>query len=239
MHLDTAAIVLAVLPHGEHGAVVRFLTPANGLVAGYVRGGRSRRLRPVLQPGNGVDVQLRARVDSQLAAATVELTRARSALADSGAGVAAIDWLTTLAATALAEDDPHPRLHAALDAMLDAIAAAAPSLAIGEGVVRFELMLLGELGFAPDLSACAATGTTDDLAYVSPKSSQAVSRGAGAPYAARLLPLPAFLTGTTSADPTQVADGLRLTGHFLERELLTGRSASVLVTRQTLAARLG
>ena len=90
MHLDTPAIVCAVLPHGEHGAVVRFLTPDDGLVAGYVRGGRSRALRPVLQPGNGVQVALRARIDSQLAAATVELTAARAALATSVAGLAAL-----------------------------------------------------------------------------------------------------------------------------------------------------
>ncbi len=238
MHLDTPAIVVAVLPHGEHGAVVRFLTPAHGLVAGYVRGGRSRRLRPVLQPGNGVAVELRSRVDSQLAAATVELTQARAALADSGTGVAAIDWLTTLCATALAEDDPHPRLYAALDALLDAIAAAAPPLTIGEGVVRFELLLLGELGFAPDLSACAATGVKTDLGYVSPKSSQAVSRDAGAPYAARLLPLPMFLTGPSAADPAQLTDGLTLTGHFLQRDVLTGGKRDPMSTRERLIQRL-
>jgi DNA repair protein RecO (recombination protein O) len=237
MHLDSPAIVCALLPHGEYGAVVRFLTPADGLVAAYVRGGRSRRLRPVLQPGNGVALSLRSRVDSQLAAATVELTAARAALATSAAGAAALEWLTALTATALSEGVPHPALHAALDALIAGIAAGAGPLALGEGVVRYEHLLLAELGFGLDLGSCAATGATDDLAYVSPKSSQAVSRGAGLPYAARLLPLPAFLIREAAADAAAVHDGLVLTGHFLERDVLSGRR-DILGPRERLAKRL-
>lgn len=242
MHLDTPAIVCALLPHGEHGAVVRFLTPANGLVAGYVRGGRSRRLRPILQAGNAVALSMRARVDSQLAAATVELTHARAALAVGGVAVAALDWLTALTAAALAEDDPHPALYRALDALAAAIAAGADALALGEGVVRYEHLLLSELGFGLDLSACAATGTTNDLAWVSPKSSQAVSRAAGLPYAAKLLPLPGFLIGAAVdapvVDAAAIHDGLKLTGHFLERDVLTTRGRDVLGARERLANRL-
>ncbi|WP_426165286.1 DNA repair protein RecO [Sandarakinorhabdus sp. DWP1-3-1] len=238
MHLDTSAIVLSLLPHGEHGAVVRFLTPANGLVAGYVRGGRSSRFRPVLQPGNVVALSLRARVDTQLAAATVELTRARAALATTGPALLALEWLTALTATALAEDDPHPALFQALDAVVEAIAAGAGALALGENVVRYELLLLAELGFGLDLTACAATGATTDLAYVSPRSSQAVSRGAGRPYAGKLLPLPAFLIGG-AVDADGVRAGFTLTGHFLERDVITGRGRDMLETRQRLAARVG
>ena len=239
MHLDTPAIIVAVLPHGEHGAVVRFLAPDAGLVAGYVRGGRSRRLRPVLQPGNGVMLQLRSRVDSQLAAATVELTAARAALATGGIAVAALDWLTALCAQALPQDMPHPALYRALAALTEAIAAAALPLTLGEGVVRFEWLLLAELGFAPDVSCCVATGVTTDLIYVSPKSSQAVSRAAGAPYASRLLPLPGFLTGDVPADTGSIRDGFRLTGNFLERDVLTGRGREILPARERLIGRLG
>lgn len=238
MHLDTPAIVCAMIPHGEHGAVVRFFTPDDGLIAGYVRGGRSRALRPVLQPGNGVFVSLRARVDSQLAAATVELTRARAALATSAAGLAALAWLTGLTALTLPEAVPHPALYRGLDAVIDAIATGAGALPLAEAVVRYELLLLAELGLGLDLSSCAATGMTTDLAYVSPRSRQAVSRGAGAPWAARLLPLPAFLIGTASADAAAVHGGLRLTGHFIERELLAGRGRDLLDARDRLAARL-
>lgn len=238
MHLDTPAIVCTLLAHGEHGAVVRFLTPEGGLVAGYVRGGRSRRMRPVLQPGNGVALSLRARLDTQLASATVELTAARAALATSAAGAAALEWLTALTATALPDGVPHPPLYAALDALLDGIAAGAGALALGEGVVRYEHLLLAELGFGLDLSSCAATGATSDLVFVSPKSSQAVSRSAGLPYAARLLRLPGFLIGNAPADAAAVHDGLALTGHFLERDVLNNRSHDIFGPRERLAKRL-
>ncbi len=237
MHIESPAIVCAVLPHGEHGAVVRFLTPDYGLLAGYVRGGRSRTFRPVLQPGNSVEVALRARTDTQLAAATVELTAARAALATSAAGLAALTWLTGLTATALAEAVPHPALYTALDAVVAAIAADAGPLALSEAVVRYEFLLLAELGLGLDLTRCAATGTTADLAYVSPKSRQAVSRGAGLPYAGVMLPLPAMLLGGR-ADAAGVHDGLKLTGHFLERDILSGRARDLLAARERLAARL-
>jgi len=158
MELDTPAIVVAVLPHGEHGAVVRFLTERDGLVAGYVPGGRSRALRPVLQPGNGVAVRFRTRAASQLASAAVELVRGRTLLATERVSAAALDWLCALTATALSEATPSPRLYAALDGLLDAMTFAEAPAQWLPGVVRFELLLLAELGFGLDLTACAATG---------------------------------------------------------------------------------
>lgn len=241
MHLTAPAIVLTVLPHGEHGAVVRFLTDAGALHAGYVRGGRSRRLRPVLQPGNSVALELRARVETQLAAATVELARSRAGLALDPLAAAALGWLTIATASALPEGAAHPVLHTMLDGLLDAMAlspAPEPWLA---GIVRYELALLRELGFGLDLGSCAATGTTAELVYVSPKSAQAVSAAAGAPYAAKLLPLPGFLRGEAPG-AAGIAEGLRLTGHFLERDLFTARAAPLLAARErlvTLAARRG
>ena len=237
MHLDTPAIVCTVLPHGEHGAVVRFLTESDGLLPGYVRGGRSRAMRPVLQPGNGVQVALRSRVDTQLAAATVELTAARAALATSAVGLATLTWLTGLTAVALAEAVPHPALYIALGAVLDAIAADAGPLPLGEATMRYELLLLAELGFGLDLSSCAATGSREALCYVSPKSRQAVSRAAGLPYAAVLLPLPALLLGG-KADAAGILDGLVLTGHFLERDILAGRARDLLDARRRLVTRV-
>ena len=232
MHLDTPAIVCAVLPHGEHGAVVRFLTPDDGLVAGYVRGGRSRALRPVLQPGNGVQVALRARVDSQLAAATVELTAARAALATTATELAVLAWVTALTATALPENERHPHLFTVLAAIVDAVAAGASPQTLGEAVVRHELLLLAELGFGLDLSACALTGAIDDLAFVSPRTGRAVGQQAAEPYRDRLLPLPAFLVGPAVADGAAIHAGLRLSGHFLERHVLMGHGDLVTVRRR-------
>ena len=217
---------------------MRFLTPDHGLVAGYVRGGRSRTLRPVLQSGNGVALTLRARVDTQLAVATVEATAARAALATSAAGLATLAWLTGLTAVALSEAVPHPALYRTLAAIIDAVAQGASALPLAEAVVRYEHLMLDELGLGLDLTRCAATGENKELIYVSPKSRQAVSRAAGEPWAARLLPLPAFLLADTPADAAAVHDGLQLTRHFLEADVLAGRGRDLLDARERLAARL-
>jgi len=240
MDLTVEAIVCAVLGHGENGAVVRLLTPADGLVAGYVRGGRSRRLRPALQPGNLVQAHLKSRVEDQLAAATVELTRSRAPLALERLSAAAVEWATSLAAATLPEGIPYPALHGALGGLLDVMDHADDPRLWMAALVRYELLLLRELGFGLDLSECAATGATDDLAFVSPKSSKAVSRTAGAPYAGRLLPLPAFLLGSGETPGWRdIADGLRTTGWFLERDVLNaGRRAEILPARERLAGRV-
>jgi DNA repair protein RecO (recombination protein O) len=129
-------------------------------------------------------------------------------------------------------------VHAALEGLLDAMMLGAPTPVWLAGVARYELLLMGELGFGLDLASCAATGTTQDLVYVSPKSSQAVSRAAGLPYADRLLPLPALLRDVRVAAPDwdDVAGALRTTGYFLERDLLTGRLRGLLDARGRLAA---
>ncbi|MGE3745998.1 MAG: DNA repair protein RecO [Sphingomonadaceae bacterium] len=239
MHIAGEAIVCAVLPHGEHGAVVRVLTPNDGLQAGFVRGGRSRRLRPVLLPGNVIHIDLRARTDSQLGSMTVELVHSRAPLMGEPLAVAAIDWATALTAVSLPEAQPYPRLSSALSAVLDAIEAAPAARGWAVALVRYELLLLAELGFGLDLSACIATGAHENLRWVSPKSGGAVSEGAGAPYADRLLPLPPFLIdGSGEGGWPDILDGLKLTGFFLDRDLLTERRGLVLDARTRLIDRL-
>lgn len=238
MHILTRAIVCAVRGHGEHGAIVRLMTPTDGLQPGYVRGGRSRRLRPVLLAGNLVEAEFRARTDEQLAALTVELTHSRAPLLGEPLASAAIDWATALTATALPEGQPYPRLHDALDGVLSAVEAAPAARGWATALVRYELLLLAELGFGLDLSGCVVTGGREDLAYVSPKSGGAVSRVAGEGYRERLLRLPPFLTAGGEADWEDILDGLRLTGHFLSRDLLTERRAAVLAARERLVERL-
>jgi len=238
MRIETEAIVCAVQAHGEHGAVARLMTPADGLQPGYVRGGRSRRLRPVLQPGNIVQAEFRARSEEQLASLIVELVHSRAALHAEPLAAAAIDWITALTATVLPEGQPYPRIHSALDGVLTAIEAAPSASGWAAALVRYELLILAELGFGLDLSACVATGARDDLAWVSPKSGAAVSRSAGADYADRLLPLPAFLLSGGPADWAGIFDGIRLTRHFLVRDLLTERRAAILPARERLVERL-
>jgi DNA repair protein RecO (recombination protein O) len=236
--LITPALVCGVRSHGEHGAIARLLTPDHGLLAGYVRGGRSRALRPVLLPGNSVKAEFRARTEEQLASLTVELEHSRAPLLSEPLPAAAIDWVCALTAAALPEGTPYPALYQALDGVLGAVDAAPAARGWAVALVRYELLLLAELGFGLDLGRCAATGGTQDLVYVSPRSAAAVSRDAAVGYESRLLPLPPFLLEGGAAEWDAILDGLRLTGFFLERSVLTEWKADVLAARERLVDRL-
>ncbi len=239
MHLSAPAIVLAVRAHGEHGAVVRALTRDDGVQPGYVRGGRSRALRPVLQPGNLVAGEWRARTADQLPALTVELSQTLAPLHAEPLAAAAIAWATALTVQALPEGQAYPRVFEALAGLLGAVEAAPSARGWAGSLARFELLLLAELGFGLAVDRCAATGRADDLAFVSPKSGAAVSRGAAQGYEDRLLPLPDFLrSGGGDASWDDIFAALRITGRFLERDLLTGRAADVLSARERLVDRL-
>ena len=238
MRLETPAIICAVRPHGEHGAIVRALTPSDGIQAGYVRGGRSRRLRPVLVPGNLVQAEYRARTEDQLAQLGVELIASRAPLLSEPLPAAAIEWTTALAASCLPEGQSYPRLFEALDGLLSAVEAAPSARGWAAALVRYELLILAQLGFGLDLSECAATGITRDLTYVSPKSGRAVSEAGAAEYRDRLFRLPAFLLRDAPAEWSEIFEGLRITGHFLARDVLIERQAEVLVARERLLDRL-
>lgn len=147
MIISTSAIIVAVRTHGEHGAIVRALTPRDGLQAGYVRGGRSRRLRPVLLPGNLVEAEFRARIEEQLAAATMELAHSRAPLLSEPLPAAGIDWVTALVASALPEGQPYPGLYDGLAGVLDAIEHAPSARGWALALARFERLLLMALGF--------------------------------------------------------------------------------------------
>lgn len=238
MHLTAPAIVLSVRPHGEHGAVVRALTRDAGVQPGYVRGGRSRAIRPVLQPGNIVSGNWRARTDVQLAALTVELVTSRAPLFGEPVAAAAIEWICALVAASLPEALPYPRIHAALDGLLRAIDAATAARDWAAALVRTELLILSELGFGLSLDECVVTGVRDDLTHVSPRSGGAVSRAAATDHVAKLFILPDFLRSGGPADWDAVFAGLALSGHFLRRDLLIGRAADVLAARERLVERL-
>jgi DNA repair protein RecO (recombination protein O) len=221
MQWTDEGIVLGVKRHGEANAILDLMTRAHGRHLGMVRGGFGSRMKPILQPGNTVSATWRARLDDHLGHYTVEPLNLRAA--GFFAAPHAIYGLTHLTALMrlLPERDPHEGLYRLLDAMLGHLEEAQ---VIAPMVVRFELQLLAELGFGLDLSECVATGATEDLAYVSPKSGRAVSREAGAPYAGRMLALPAFLRDEEQpASGKDVADGFALTGFFLDRYVLAPR----------------
>jgi DNA repair protein RecO (recombination protein O) len=236
--IETEAIVCALRAHAEHGAVVRLMTPGDGLQAAYVRGARGRRMRPVLVPGNLVAARLRSRTEEQLAHADVELTHSRAPLLSEPLPAAAIEWMTALTAAALPEGQPYPRLYDALDALLALVEAAPSALGWASSLVRYEMLLLAELGFGLDLERCAVSGSNDELVAVSPRSGRAVSAAEAEPYAGKLLPLPPFIRQGGPATWTEVAQGLELTGHFLQRDILTGRSAALSDARSRLVERI-
>jgi DNA repair protein RecO (recombination protein O) len=172
MRIECEAIIVAVRAHGEHGAIVRALTPGDGLQAGYVRGGRSRRLRPVLAPGNIVQTAFRARTDTQLPQLTVELVHSRAPLFAEPLAAAGIEWAVALTAAALPEGQPYPALHAGLEGLLGAIEAAPSARGWAAALVRYELLLLDQLGYGLDeerllaLAPGVRTGPTADDAAV-------------------------------------------------------------------------
>jgi DNA repair protein RecO (recombination protein O) len=214
MRWNDDGIFLLGRPHGETSVIADIFTRGNGRTLGLVKGGRSRRIRPILQTGNGLKVEWRARLDDQLGVYTVELSQAVAArVLDDKIALAGVTALASLLQV-LPERDPHPKL---FDAALICLEAAGDG-AFPASIIRFELRFLDELGFGLDLSKCAATGRGDDLVYMSPKSGQAVTREAGAPYHDKLLPLPRFLTELSRPDAPsedEIADGLVMTGYFL------------------------
>lgn len=226
-------------PHGEHGAIVRALTREAGIVAGYVRGGRSRQYRPILMAGNAIRLDLRSRTEGQLGGMTAELLVSRAPCLNQALSAAALDWLTSLTAATLPEAQPHPILYDALSATLDAVMVAASARQWAAALTRYEYLLLAELGFGLNLSSCVVTQQMTDLSYVSPKSGGAVSNQAATGYEKKLFRLPDFLKGM-DRDPSlrDVLDGLLITGHFLERDLFDGRAIDLADVRVRLIDRL-
>lgn len=222
MQWQDEAIILGIRRHGETSVIAEVMTRDRGRHLGLVRNGRSRSMQPVLQPGNLVDVTWRARLDEHLGHFTMEPLSFRAAVlmehAASLHGVQALAALLRL----LPERDPHPHLYDMLNIVLDHLNE--PSGA-GELYIRFELAVLNDLGFGLDLLQCAATGSREELEFVSPKSGRAVSRQAGLPYRDKLFRLPEFLRGgsNTAADREGLMEAFRLTQYFLDRHVYEPR----------------
>lgn len=223
MQWSDEGIILSVKPHGETAAVAEVFTRSHGRHLGLVHGGRSRKLRPVLQMGNHVDATWKARLAEQLGHISIELRKGYAAQAmDDPLALAGLSSLCALSRL-LPERDPHPSLFEVALFVLGYLDEPDVWPAL---MVRWELVLLEELGFGLDLTSCAATGSNDQLIYVSPKSGRAVSASAGEEYKDRLLRLPGFLTkgrqGAATLD--DVVAGLELTAHFLETRVLIPRN---------------
>ncbi|SFQ99874.1 DNA repair protein RecO [Poseidonocella sedimentorum] len=212
-------IVLATRRHGESAAILEVMTAAHGRHVGVVRGGAGRRLSPVLQPGAQLDLTWKARLEDHIGAFTVEPVRSRAGALGDPLALSGMSSVVALLSFALPERDPHPGLYDASVALLDMIAEADTWLS---GYLRWEMALLEDLGFGLDLSACAVTGVSGPLIYVSPRTGRAVSAAGAGDWAARLLPLPASLRGEGDGSPGDIREGLAVTGHFLQHHLAAG-----------------
>ena len=216
MEWDTPAVVLAARPYGEGDALATVLTEPHGAHRGLARGGLSRTRASLWQPGNVVQARWVARLSDQLGSITAELVHPGAALAlDDPLALAILSSACAVAEGALPEREPHPRVFAGLVRLIANLGGGANALT---ELVRWEATLLAELGYGLDVTACAITGETAGLAFVSPRTGRAVSEGAAGNWRTRLLPLPGFLVGANGAGPADWRDGLRLTGHFLERD---------------------
>jgi len=233
MEWSDEGLIIGLRRHGETSVIVELMTREHGRHLGIVKGGRSRRLQPVLQQGNSVSVVWRARLEEHLGLYQLEQTQSRAGwIMETGPALAGLGLLADHLRL-LPERDPHGGLYAMANVIVDHLQDVRVAGAL---MAHFELALLGELGFGLDLSECAATGATEDLIYVSPKSGRAVCAQAGEPYKERLLKLPGFLRDDSpvlqDASADALLDGLRLTGYFLERDIFRPRGQATSDQRQ-------
>ena len=238
MEFESDAFVLSARSHGETGAIVDLLTEDKGRWMAHIAGGASRRMKPFLQAGARVIVQYRARTSDQLGSAQLEpVGEGPSSLFDDPLALAGLSAAAAVTQGALPEREPHPGAFLAFEALLSAFSHPDVWPAV---YVRFEAGLLDELGFGLDFSKCAATGSMEDLIYVSPKTGRAVSRAAGEPYADRMLSLPPFLLGNQAGlREGEVGQGLDLTGHFLEAFVFNPLNKPLPPARLWLVDKLG
>lgn len=230
-------VILSVRKYGEFDAIVDILTRGHGRRKAMVKGAIGRRQRGNIQPGNEVNIKWRGRLESQLGTYSVEMKNARSvAFLYNASKLAALNSCTALLSTSMAENEVHEAVLDGLLVFLDTLQATTDNiLNWGPLLIRFELGLLSELGFGLKLDVCAATGQNDNLVYVSPKSGQAVSEKAGAPYHDKMLKLPLFLTiSGREISMQQINDGFRLTEFFMERHIFNPFGKSIPQARQMI-----
>ncbi|MDG6095347.1 DNA repair protein RecO [Acetobacter sp. AN02] len=240
---EAPALVLSARLWGEADAIVHVLTEQRGLVHGLVYGGAGRRQAATWQVGNLVAARWRTRSEGQLGTLSGETVRMLSApLLSSAVGLAMMTSVCAVADEAVPEHEPHPGLFADTLALLMRLSSD-PAEAAKSGMawlLRWEVVLLADLGFGLDFSCCAVTGETDDLKYVSPRTGRAVSESGAGVWRSRLLPLPRlFSDETDDGTPEDWAAGLRLTGHFMLRETFGQRHRPLPAARQRLEALVG
>lgn len=217
MEWRDTGILLGLRRHGESSAILDVFTPSRGRHAGVLRGATSRKVAPSLQPGAQLDVAWRARLEEHIGTFAVEPIRSRAAVAmGNRLALAGLNAVTALVSFALPEREAHPALYRQTEQLLDLLD---QTELWPLAYLRWEMRLLEDTGFGLDLGTCAVTGARDGLIYVSPRTGRAVSEAGAGDWAPKLLPLPAVLRGEGEAPDTEIADALRVTGHFIDTML--------------------
>ncbi len=230
--------LLATRPFGETSVIIEVFSAHHGRHAGVVRGGTSRKVAPILQPGAQLSVTWKARLDSHLGSFTVEPVRSRAAAAmGDRLALAGLNAVCAILAHVLPEREEHAPLYERTIALLDLLG---QSDVWPLAYLRWEQALLDEMGFGMDLSACAVRGVNEELIYVSPKSGRAVSREGAGEWADRMLPLPPVLAGQGDAANTEIVTALGTTGYFIEHRLIKSLGDRPMpVARARLIAAIG
>ncbi|MDA7425095.1 DNA repair protein RecO [Thalassococcus lentus] len=210
-------ILLSARKHGETALILDVFTPEHGRQTGVLRGGTSRKVAPHMQPGAQLYVAWRARLDDHIGTFSAEPIRSRAAIAMSDRqALTGLNSVTSLLSFSLPDRECQTALYLQTEQLLDLL---------GQqdlwplAYLRWEMALLETLGFGLDLAACAVTGATDNLRYVSPKSGRAVTQSGAGDWAAQLLPLPPVMLGLGDAPDSEILQALGTTGYFLENWL--------------------
>lgn len=230
-------VLLAVRKHGENAVIIDVLTQSHGRHAGVVRGGAGRKQAPVLQPGAQLDLVWKARLEEHLGSFTVEPLRSRAAqVMTDPLALAGLSSTVGLLYFSLPEREIYPKLYTISVNLLDLMCV---TDAWPLAYLQWEIQLLEMLGFGLDLSRCAVSGGIDDLTYISPKTGRAVAAHHAGEWKTRLLPLVPCMKGEGNAENNEISEGLRTTGHFLEKWLAPSLGDRPLpVARQRLVDRL-
>ncbi|MEM8773594.1 MAG: DNA repair protein RecO [Pseudomonadota bacterium] len=211
-------ILLKCRKHGENSVIIEVFTPTKGRHAGVVRGGTSRKLAPVLQPGAQLDLTWRARLEDHIGTFAVEPVRSRAAgVMQDRTALAGLNAVMALVLFCLPEREMHERLYRTTEDLLDLLD---ESELWPLAYLRWEMALLEEMGFGLDLSECAVLGSSaDELSFVSPRSGRAVSSAGAGDWADKLLPLPPCMLGEAPEGDGEVLEALGVTGYFLANRL--------------------
>ena len=227
------AVLIGVKAHGESAAIIDVFTAKRGRMRGLVRGGQSRKMRPILQIGAQLDVAWKARLETHLGALKIEPIRARLALMGDGLRLTALNALAEMLCFSLPEGHAYPDL---FEATLEALDALNSDDIWFDRFLGWELIFLQSLGFGLNLERCTVTGQDHDLVYISPKTGCAVSREGAGKWAPELLAFPPALKTGIGANRAEFRACLELTEYFLARYLIPSLGGKAIpAARQRMA----